>query len=369
VDILPGGAGGGSRADMLELREVLWRVSGIPDVRKCGRVRCADRLLIRSSPSGPSLSGLCRCHSVWVCPVCAPAIRARRGVQISEAVRSAVERGWSSVFGTATVRHGLGDSLRATYSVVSDAWSAVCRDRGVKAWRAAHAHVGYVRTVEVTYGLAGWHPHIHWLDFWETPLSVSDMRAYESVVWRAWCAAVVRLGGGEPLRGIGIRLLLVEGDSDRLSEYLVKVDPVAAGHELTALDTKAGRSVGLTPFGILRRVAAGDTGVWLARWWEYEDSTRGRRMFASSRDLFLELGVVVDEVLDDGEDGELLGYVTAEEWDALRFSDRLGGAQIALERAAALAGRVGVEAAVRRLLGFAEPVVEVPGSVAVALWG
>src|SRR6185437_4597126 len=77
-------APGASRRAALALRERLWSVSSIPDVRKCGKVPRGQYLPILTGPGGSfRLSGLCTCHSVWVCPICAPEIRAARGAEIA----------------------------------------------------------------------------------------------------------------------------------------------------------------------------------------------------------------------------------------------------------------------------------------------
>lgn len=338
----------GWRGEALELRQVLWTVSSIPDIRKCGRVRRASLLEVRETGHGYRLGGLCRCHSVWACPICSTEIRTARGVEIGLAVELHLAGGGGTVFGSATVPHGRGDRLKDSYSVVAEAWTSVLRDKSVRRFREAHGYWGFIRTAEVTYGQNGWHPHVHWLDFWGEVLGDGDRVEYEAMVYRAWAAAVVRLGMGEPSRRRGVVLLPVHGGD--IGEYVTKLSPTAAGHELTALSTKTARYSGLTPFDLLRRLRDEGGQPWTGLWWEYEKATRGRRMLGASRRLLDRLGICADDPDPEACGAPVVGFVTAEQWDALRFGPGVRGAQAFIE-AAAVNGHVGIQAAVSFLLG------------------
>lgn len=311
---------------------------------------------IRDTAGGPRLYGLCRCHSVWLCPICAPEIRAARGAEISAAVRSWLAAGGGVEFGSATVRHGLGDRLATTYGTVTKAWRGVWDSRGVRSERARVAHEGWVRTVEVTHGANGWHPHIHWLDFFSVPLTSEDRRAYEAAVFDAWSAAVVRSGAVAPLREYGVRVVQVrEADGNDRGGYMTSLN---AGAELTALSTKEALRTGKTPFDILRLVGEwrGELAV-VRLWHEYEQATRGRRMLGWSKGMREGLGVALEDPECLPERGLRLAVVDAEDWSAIgKRPGGVRGVQAVLELAA-LEGQVGVDRAVRALLGIAEPVV------------
>src|ERR1035437_6843135 len=74
------------RRARLKLRETLWRVSSIEDLTKCGRVPNSIFFPVRQYGEEFRLGGFCSCKSVWACPVCAPSIRAARGVELAEAI-------------------------------------------------------------------------------------------------------------------------------------------------------------------------------------------------------------------------------------------------------------------------------------------
>lgn len=342
------------RAEALRLREALWEWSSIERMRKCGLVPCVALMPIREVPGGFRLGGLCRCESIWGCPVCAPVIRGRRMEETKLAVELHLAGGGGVSFGTATLPHGLGDRLKASYSVVARAWQAVGSDYSVKAFRKAHGWWGACRTCEITYGQNGWHPHLHWLDFWDAPLSPCDSVGYLEVVYRAWSRSVVRQGFGLPSVDNGVVVVpVVDGD---ISDYLHKVSPGAAAHELTTMTTKQARRGGLAPFDILRLLRDRREQPWIGLWHEYEQATHGRRLFGASPHLFGRIGLSESEPSVE-EAGRVVAHVSSEDWGRLRFFfGGVKGAQILLERAA-VDGAIGVRECMRLLMGGA-PLVE-----------
>ena len=352
-----------SRARALELRERLWSVSSLARVRSCGKTPRTRLLEVVDTPRGARLIGLCHCGSVWVCPVCAPLIRSGRAVEIALALELHLVGSGGVTFGTGTMSHGLGNSLRSTYGLVSEAWSGTRQARAVRAFRKAHGYVGFIRTVEVTWGeVNGWNPHTHWLDFWETVLTSSELAEYHAAVFAAWSSTVRRLGGRVASREHGVRVLNVSAESastDRLGEYLTEISPMGAGHELTAISTKQGRLGGLAPFDLLGKVYGPGSKPWVDLWWEFEKATHGRRMLNTSSHMLDRLGLLPDDP-QPLDVGERLAVVTADVWSDIRWNTAAGlsGAQEVIEAAAARGGQVAVNEAVRLLLGGVEQVPE-----------
>lgn len=348
------GRPGASRRWALALRERLWSVSSISDVRKCGKVPRERSMPILEAPGGLRMSGLCTCHSVWLCPICAPEIRAARGVEIAAALGRRLGDGGGVSFGTGTLSHGSGHSLRSTYGLVVGAWAAVQRDRLVKRFQSEHGYWGFVRTAEVTYGLKhGWHPHLHWLDFWEESLSWDDLKAYEAVVLGAWSRAVARESSRYVSKGNGVLVLPVRsGEVEDMAKYVTEMPVKAAAFELTAISTKQARASGLSPFELLAKVYGPGSKPWVDLWWEYEQSTRHRRMLGSTRGLLSRLGVG-DEEPEPVEKGEPVAYVPSDLWGRIRWETNSGlsGVQAILEEAAKQ-GQLGVNRAINMLLGL-----------------
>jgi hypothetical protein len=344
---------GAGRRQALALRERLWSVSSIADVRKCGRVPRERKMPLRAASGGYRLTGLCTCHSVWVCPICAPEIRGARGAQIARAVGARLADGGGVSFGTGTLSHLAGQSLRSTYSLVVSAWHGVGVDKSVRKFRERHGWWGFIRTTEVTHGTNGWHPHMHWLDFWEVPLAPCEVSEYQGLVYGAWSRAVGRLSDRKASAGRGVLLLPVtSGDSASIGNYLTEMAVDSASFELTSISTKQARRGGLAPFEILAKVYGPGSKPWVDLWWEYEKATRGRRMLGNSRRLLDRLGLSDDDPVPS-EVGEVVAWVDADDWSQIRWftPSGLSGVQAILEHAAA-GGQVAVDAAVRVLLGL-----------------
>lgn len=357
----PGWVPGAGRRERLALRERLWRISSIADVRKCGKVpRVGSALEVRQQSGGGRLVGLCTCRSVWVCPICAPEIRAARGAEIASAVGGRLRDGGGVTFGTGTLSHSGNHSLRSTYSLVVSAWQSVLQDRSVRSFRKSHGYWGFIRTTEITHGQNGWHPHLHWLDCWEQEMEGAEVIEYRDLVFGAWSRAVSRLSDRKALAGRAVVLLPVRaGDAETLGKYLTELSIRSASFELTSISTKEARRGGLGPFDILSRVHSVDSKPWVDLWWEYERATRGRKMLGSSRGLLGRLEIAEDES-EPGDGGEVLATVSKDHWGQLRWCTEAGlsGAQAVIESAAVAGGQLAVDEAVRMLLGIVGPLPE-----------
>jgi hypothetical protein len=223
-------------------------------------------------------------------------------------------------FVTLTLPHGFGDRLGPLFSGVSESWSSVMVDKSVRKFRERFPF-GFVRSVEVTDGENGWHPHAHAVVLFDERLDRAALIEFRDVVFRAWCSAVERRGwrSPSPRYGIEVRQCSAPEAADRLGEYLTKqVDGL--GQELTRLDSKRARS-GNSPFQLLCLAASGDAGA-CARWWEYEGATFGRRAMTWSRGARAGLALGAEEsdeaMLDEGwRDATDVGSLGAMDADLL----------------------------------------------------
>lgn len=246
------------------------------------------------------LSGVERCSSPWSCPVCAPVIGERRAKEIDLCVADWMGKGGTVWFVTATLRHQLGDDLAALLEVVQRAWSSTWRWKKARpAWYGAQ-----IRTVEITHGGNGWHPHVHSLIF--VPPG-SDASGFLDSMRYDWERSVNRQGGTTDVRsksspGWDVRPVHRNGNVDKsaLGSYLTKVEGGwGAGLELARLDLKR-QSV--TPFALLALAAKGDKRAAFL-WAEYEHATLGRRRIVASPGL---LAMVDDtEAAEEQVSGEI----------------------------------------------------------------
>lgn len=302
---------------------LLWRLSSLERVRKCGRVRHTPHVGLRLTGGRAGLAGLTSCGSVWACPRCNSRIMAVRALEVGAGVALWLAQGGSMALLTVTARHHRGQRLAALWAGIAKAWRSVLDGNAGKAIRRDHGIAGIIKATEVTHGRRnGWHPHFHLLVFLDRP---TDLTALHSRIFARWDRALVRLGFAAPLM-VGQDIREVKDGAD-LACYLTKAtdDPRRLGLELTHSQGKLARSAlsTRTPWELLDDVEAGDADA-LDLWNEYELASKGKRQITWSRGLRDRLALLDAERSDDdiaadevGTDADTLFWITADGWDQL----------------------------------------------------
>lgn len=312
---------------------------------------------------GAHWSGIERCGSIWACPVCAGVIRAGRARDLGLAVErhrdpslrpdgGDEQAAGGFVFVTLTMQHGRGDALAVTLDAAIKAWQRMLRGAAWARFKARFGVIGYVRSVEVTLGVNGWHPHLHLLFLIAGELSDDEVTTWHDLMYGRWARYVVQAGGGLPshLRGVDVRAS--SGDATVLSQYLTKLQEGGdqmqrVEHEVARGDMKDGRSTGGgAPFELLDDPGMWNQRVWRAysahmedvvddarptpaewagqRWIEFYESTHGRRAITWSVGLRERLIPDVEDRTDaeELEEGarraERVVVVSAAAYDARR---------------------------------------------------
>ncbi len=239
----------------------------------CGRISAGGQVAIVRGPSGSAyLAGVQKCGSIWCCPTCTPWIRWRRELVLRQAMAAHVEAGGSLRLLTVTVPHRPSDHLDRLFDGVAGAWRwsvsgriwmDAQRDLGISAW---------VRSMEITAGAGGWHPHIH------VGLLLDGAADDDAIrVWwhRRWVAACGRMGLRRPSKDRGVT---VRDIGDSTAGYVLRV-----ATEVTRADMKTGRSP--NRYGVLQLLdLAGTERESWARdaWQELAAATRGRHAIYTS---------------------------------------------------------------------------------------
>ena len=312
-------------------RAMLWEGSSLKSVRCCGRLIHGDgpdqsadlgvTVKVSPGPNGTNVAGfgnLATCGSVWACPRCAAVVASRRAVEIGNAVREALRLGGSVYMLTLTMRHDSGQSLGDLWDGLSSGWRATF---GSELWTGREARVtpkrGYLRppvmgdaerfqvaglsrTVECTYGAAGWHLHAHVLVYcvdsslsaalpkcWRESLkelvgttSTPDADWWGRVAFGArvvgrWRRGLSKKNLGCGAAGVDLRRVTDDG-ADYIGRYLSKstYDAAAKVGQESALGqvSKGGRARNQTPFELLysisERVSMRTWGVQTPRHWK-----------------------------------------------------------------------------------------------------
>ena len=247
---------------------------------QCGRaIRSRLGVVVKQSNDGyVYASGLVTCASIWACLACSYKIRSKRARQVAFAVAAHLAAGGGVLFGTFTMSHERGERLDLVWTVLSDGWAFMTAGRQWVDFRADFGLVGTIKTVEVTHGVSGWHPHLHVLFFVDAPMNdfdrEDDYREFRRRIRERWIRRLSKKHGRNVSEEFGTRFDPVKADeSDKIGIYCTKV-----GYELAMADSKIGRSEGQRhPFAIAHDAANnGDKAdVMLLR--EWIASSKGKR--------------------------------------------------------------------------------------------
>jgi uncharacterized membrane protein len=313
------------RASRYLSRALLWRASSLRRCRHCGRVpRSEDPVTLRLRDGVAGYSGLSHCASVWACPVCGARIRWRRSIEVGQVLAQAVAEGRPLVFVTLTMRHHQAQALALLWGAAAKGWSRATTGKG---WVISSENVGgWVRVWEVTYGVNGWHVHVH-----AVLVLDDDSSRWAEVpegMYRRWSAGLVAAGLEAPLL-IGQDWHVVRGDqaADEVAGYLLKMaeDPAfSLGGELAYSSPGRARASlkTLPPFALLEELSQTGESHLLALWHEWESASKGKRQIGYSRGLRERYGVeevedqaIVDEAI--GTDADDLVAWTRAGWKEL----------------------------------------------------
>lgn len=283
------------RAVRYHRREARAKVTMIKRFRGCGRLmRSADSggVAVKVAGGVAHFSGVVTCGSVWACPVCAAKIRHRRAVDLEDGIGTHLARGGGVEMLTLTFPHSVGDDLEDLFALAADGWrEGVLQGRGFREDREAFGIPHYARTIEVTYGRHGWHPHLHVLLFTAQPWTEDQRAVVARRMFDRWATFVRRRQGVE----CSPAAFSLTAAGTGAGKYLVKAQDEArlAALEFTRSDLKSGRLGSIQPLELLSVCDDGE--AWAIHLWrEFERVTRGRRCLTWSVGCRAYLGLGVE---------------------------------------------------------------------------
>lgn len=268
--------------------------------------------------------GLQVCASVWCCPVCSAKVTERRRVELAGGVgfwRS--EAAGFLLLVTYTLRHSLGDSLAAVLAPLLAAFEKVHTARWWADFSAKHRIYGKVRSLEVTYGASGWHPHIHTLYF----LGSGDLpavNAFELALKERWSYLLGKQGRDASWEhGVDVRM----SDED-IAEYIAKYakdKEWTIEHEMTKAPAKIGKIGGRTAFQLLKDYSEGDSASGRL-FLQYAVSFKGKSQLHWSKGLRSLLHMDIQQSDEElamlmEKDTLLLASLSREQWRVILGND------------------------------------------------
>lgn len=274
----------------------------------CGSRACSASgvgIRLTESESGPraGFAGLSTCGSIWLCPVCAAKIAARRAEELSTVLENVRDTGYQLAMVTLTVRHSSKDSLKDVWSAVGRGWHRVT---GGKAWLADKKHYdipGWVKAVEVTHGRNGWHVHVHTvIAYKDIPKAATALGQRIYGRWESGLKETKKHKGFTALPGYGIDVQVSEGgDLGNLGKYLSKLGADLRGlsREMTQGGQKQARSKNRTPFQIGRDLIDTESSRDGAIWDEWQTIAPGHRAITWAKGFREQFGLNEAEATDE----------------------------------------------------------------------
>ena len=270
---------------------------------KCGRVPLQlggnNTVGVVKNEKGAYFTRLEHCGSVWSCPVCSHKIKEYRRSEIKAALLNSHSLGYSARFVTLTLAHHSFDRCETLISNIIHSYSNV---RGFGSCKRKRKKYGIVdiRSIEVTHGVNGWHPHIHLIILSKDK---EGLKEYSEYIVEAW----VRHCNNE-----GLKCSPDAQDNRKvygkagIASYVSKWDVTK---EISS-NSKNANSGHRTPFGILKDLVDGaskDEKIDYALFREFSDAFKGvhsiewrtaRKLFLSQKEEKTDLEIVIEEQND-----------------------------------------------------------------------
>lgn len=264
-------------------------------------------------------SGVFRCDSAWLCPVCAP----RRGKERQERMAEVFDhvkafRDGQMVMCTLTIRHQRGQALADLKKAVQEASRKARQGAPWARRKERHGIFGVISAPEVTFSQAhGWHFHIHTAIL----LRGSSVEAQDLGDWfvRRYMEAIPA-GFSALIDGQDVSVIRSE---KKLAEYIAKGVSTSRNlaWEMAGQATKQVRATdSLHPFEILERASGRQemTALWL----EYAAAMKGLRSCVVTKGIADALGIELED--DDDMPGDeieaetdAVGTLPAATWNTL----------------------------------------------------
>lgn len=285
----------------------------------------------RTAANVAHFSGLQTCGSVWACPVCQAKILNRRAEDASTAAATWHDQGNTVLMITLTMPHDAGMRLAPLFDTVANGFRSVISGRAWIKTRDRLAIVGTIRSVEVTHGPNGWHPHLHVLVFTRGRLNAEGIADLSGHVRAKWDRFITKAGYRQPDRLHGVVIQVCQSAAEA-GAYIAKTqDGKGVGNEIARGDLKQGRNGHRTPLEILESFRwTGDVED-LALWNRYELATKGRQRITWSRGLRALLlpdtpaEQTDEEVAAEDVGGQVVALIDRETWRTVTRTPGLAG--------------------------------------------
>ncbi|MEZ9578991.1 MULTISPECIES: protein rep [unclassified Vibrio] len=316
---------------------------------KCSYIAHSDIEIMKSCEHKSTFfTGVTTCGSVWTCPMCAAKVQERRRGEISHAIDYFYEQDKQAMMITFTFSHKFEDRLEDLLTKQAEAFKLLRSGKAWQSFKKAFGFEGLIRSLEITYGSNGYHPHTHELwfvdkvfdratvetyvqrkfrykrDHWyrDALLELDSETIFKKLLMDRWHHVCEKAGLMEGVDESAFMLHAVDVKFKvSNSDYLAKQDDSrhwGADREVAKASTKQGRAKGMHPFMFLSKFSETGDGVWAKRWLDYTSAMDGKRQLYWSQGLKELVG------LDDYTD-EQLAVLDEDEASSIYKMDKKGG--------------------------------------------
>ncbi|UED78129.1 protein rep [Brevibacillus sp. DP1.3A] len=251
--------------------------------------------------------GLTVCGSLWTCPVCAAKISERRRTELKQALGYFKQEGGRVAMLTLTFSHKFDDKLSDTIVRFQKAIERLRSGKRYKLLMDKLGLIGTIRSMEITYGINGFHPHVHILYLYENKVVLKEIEKVFFDLWLLACKA----NDLTTQEQYGAKF----EDGKKADGYVSKW---GLEEEVTKSHSKKGRNGGLTPFDFLRMYVEIEDEKYLRLFEEYAHATKSKRQLTWSKGLkdrfLIEEKSDEDLAQEKTEQADLLGEIDYDTW-------------------------------------------------------
>jgi hypothetical protein len=264
-------------------------------------------------------TGLQTCGSVWTCPICANRIQETRRQEIAQAMKflCAEAQGKQAVMVTFTFPHTVSDKLKELLEKFSKSLHDFKSGNSFTLFKKRYGFEGLIRSLEITRGGNGWHPHTHELFFVDKQLDQAEFKEWLQNRWLNVCvkSGLVDIEDDKQVDAF-LKVSLDVRFNCSTSDYLAKFDDKAnwgVDREIAKASSKNSKKNGMHPFELAHK---GYSQLFI----EYTEAIKGKAQLFWSRDLKKKVGIVdiTDEEIseeDKKEEDTVIGFLRKiEDW-------------------------------------------------------
>lgn len=324
-------------------------------------------------------AGLQHCGLSWVCPICGHKIQTERVEEINNALTEFSKRGYEIYFVTFTLPHYKSEKLKDNVKTVIQSFDRAKNHRRVKEKitkkvsfkitdidqetgeikekTITKPDFWYLRSLEITYGLNGWHPHLHGIFIY--PKNEGYAKNHLEAFKAQWIEELRKNDkNSEFLEKRSFDFRLWDGDFKKLSEYLDKIkfneginqekqDEIFSiksnqakrnlSNEIARSQNKNSRD-GVTPWGILETIKKETPwnlpGSPRELFKEYAKAMKGKSMIQACKYFYSFVNVETKEeaeILQDDETEKVLFSIEKPLWEKIRHKKLIFGVKQAYE--------------------------------------